>query len=200
MLSQIIKLWIIFIIFAVIMVAMVRDKKVKYGWVILGVFLPVAVYILCEAFETMVLRFLCGGSVMAMAIWDATEGIICSLSCVIAGIIIFKTITKSKDSIFGIFRKDYKKWNIVVVVFIVLGAIICIVEGIDYTIHEKEYKEIIVNMIMNTGILDLVSGEIMPGNMKLFAILKKITRVAMLAGILLPSVIMTRKTEKENNN
>lgn len=199
MLSQIIKLSIIFIIFAVIMVVIVRDKKVKYGWVVFGMFLPVAVYILCEALETTVLSFLCDRSVMAMFIWDAIEWITCSLVCVIAGITIFKTVTKSQDDIFKLFKKAYKKWNIVIVMPIIMGAIVSIAEGIDYTIHEKEYESMIANMIMSSNFLDMMSGEVMPGNMKLFFVLRTILRIAMLAGFMLPSVMMARKTEIKNN-
>jgi hypothetical protein len=193
MLSQIIKLGVIFIIFAVIMVVMARDKKVKYGWVILGVLLPVLVYFLCEVVETIVLHYISNGSIMVMAIWDAIEMVVCSLVCLIAGILIFSAVTKSKDDIFSIFKKDYKIWNIVIVVLIVLGAVICIVEGIDYTIHEEEYMEMINDMIFNGGILELAGGEILPGNMKLFANMKRIIGIAIMAGILVPPMIKVRK-------
>lgn len=198
MLSQITKLGVIFIIFAVIMVVMARDKKVKYGWVILGVFLPILVYFLCEVIETTVLRYISNGSIMVMAIWDAIEMIVCSLVCLIATILIFKTVTKSRDSIFNVFKKDYRIWNIVIVALIVLDAVIYIVEGIDYTIHEEEYNEMIKSMFFNSGALDLITGNILPGNMKLFANLKEIIGVAMMAGILLPPVINVRKKEQEN--
>lgn len=196
--SLIMKLGVIFIVFAIVMVIIVRDKKVKYGGVILGVFMPVVVYIMCEVIEILVLPYICGRSIMAMAIWDAIEMIVCSLVCLIAGILIFKTVTKSKEGIFKIFMTDYKVWNIIIVALIVLGAVICIVEGIDYTIHEDEYNEMIRSMFFNSGALDLITGEILPGNMKLFANLKKIIRVAMMVGILLPPIIKVRKKEREN--
>ena len=38
MFSQLIKLFLIFVLFAIVMIAVVRNKKMKYGWLILGIF------------------------------------------------------------------------------------------------------------------------------------------------------------------
>ena len=137
---------------------------------------------------------------MQAAIWDTVEWTICSVICVIAGLIIFKTVTKGKNSLITVFKNDYKKWNIVILVLIALGAIVIIIEGIDYIIHEKEYEKMLMDFYMNSSFFNLITTEIMPGNMKLFSALKDISGMAMLAGFMLPSVIMARKSEIKNHN
>lgn len=201
MLSQIIKLFLIFIVFAVVMIAVVRNKKMKYGWLLLGVFLPVITYVLCEVIVSAILPIiLAGDSIVGMTIGDTVEWLICSVVCVIAGLIIFKTAVKSKEGIIKVLKNDYKKWNILMAVFVVLGAAVIIAEGIDYSIHQEEYSKMITDVFMNGNIFDLTSADVLPGNMKLFSLLKKISGVVMLASFMVPSVILARKAEAKNNN
>lgn len=199
MFSQLIKLFLIFVLFAIVMIAVVQNKKMKYGWLILGVFLPVITYFLCETLVSLILPILASGDgVLGMVVCDTVEWIICAAVCVIAGLIIFKTAVKSKDSIIKVFIKDYKKWNILVMVLIVLGVAVIIAEGIDSSIHQEEYLEAISYGFESGNLLDLIS--VLPVNMKLFALLRKISGAAMLAGFMVPSVILARKTETKNEN
>ncbi len=52
MLNQLIKLLLIFIIFAVLMIGIVRDKKMNYGRIVLYVLLPVVVCFFCLFYDT----------------------------------------------------------------------------------------------------------------------------------------------------
>lgn len=199
MFSQLIKLFLIFVVFAIVMIAVVRNKKMKYGWLILGIFLPVITYFLCEALVSLILPILASGDgVLGMVVCDTVEWIICAVVCVIAGLIIFKTAVKSKDSIIKVFIKDYKKWNILVMVLIVLGVAVIIAEGIDFSIHQEEYLEALFYGFESGNLLDSIS--VLPVNMKLFALLRKISGAAMLAGFMVPSVILARKTETKKEN
>lgn len=199
MFSQLIKLFLIFVLFAIVMIAVVRNKKMKYGWLILGIFLPVITYFLCEALVSLILPILASGDgVLGMVVCDTVEWIICAVVCVIAGLIIFKTAVKSKDSIIKVFIKDYKKWNILVMVLIVLGVAVIIAEGIDFSIHQEEYLEALFYGFESGNLLDSIS--VLPVNMKLFALLRKISGAAMLAGFMVPSVILARKTEAKKEN
>lgn len=201
MFSQLIKLFLIFVLFAIVMIAVVRNKKMKYGWLILGIFLPVITYFLCEALVSLILPILASGDgVLGMVVCDTVEWIICAVVCVIAGLIIFKTAVKSKDSIIKVFIKDYKKWNILVMVLIVLGVAVIIAEGIDSSIHHEEYLEAISYGFESGNLLDLIGADVLFGNMKLFALLRKISGAAMLAGFMVPSVILARKTEAKKEN
>lgn len=199
MFSQLIKLFFIFVVFAIVMIAVVRNKKMKYGWLILGVFLPVITYFLCETLVSLIIPILASGDgVLGMVVCDTVEWIICAVVCVIAGLIIFKTAVKSKDSIIKVFIKDYKKWNILVMVLIVLGVAVIIAEGIDFSIHQEEYLEALFYGFESGNLLDSIS--VLPVNMKLFALLRKISGAAMLAGFMVPSVILARKTETKKEN
>ncbi|MBQ3036232.1 MAG: hypothetical protein IJD31_04800 [Lachnospiraceae bacterium] len=199
MFSQLIKLFLIFVLFAIVMIAVVRNKKMKYGWLILGIFLPVITYFLCETLVSLIIPILASGDgVLGMVVCDTVEWIICAVVCVIAGLIIFKTAVKSKDSIIKVFIKDYKKWNILVMVLIVLGVAVIIAEGIDFSIHQEEYLEALFYGFESGNLLDSIS--VLPVNMKLFALLRKISGAAMLAGFMVPSVILARKTETKNEN
>ena len=199
MFSQLIKLFLIFVVFAIVMIAVVRNKKMKYGWLILGVFLPVITYFLCETLVSLIIPILASGDgVLGMVVCDTVEWIICAVVCVIAGLIIFKTAVKSKDSIIKVFIKDYKKWNILVMVLIVLGVAVIIAEGIDFSIHQEEYLEALFYGFESGNLLDSIS--VLPVNMKLFALLRKISGAAMLAGFMVPSVILARKTEAKKEN
>lgn len=199
MFSQLIKLFLIFVLFAIVMIAVVRNKKMKYGWLILGVFLPVITYFLCETLVSLIIPILASGDgVLGMVVCDTVEWIICAVVCVIAGLIIFKTAVKSKDSIIKVFIKDYKKWNILVMVLIVLGVAVIIAEGIDFSIHQEEYLEALFYGFESGNLLDSIS--VLPVNMKLFALLRKISGAAMLAGFMVPSVILARKTETKKEN
>ncbi len=198
MFSQLIKLFLIFVVFAIVMIAIARNKKMNYGWLILGIFLPVITYFLCEVLVSLILPILASGDgIVGMVVWDTVEWIICSVVCVIAGLTIFKTAVKSKDGIIKVFMNDYKKWNILVMILIVLGVAVIIAEGIDYSIHREEYLEAILYGFESGNLLDLI---VLPGNMKLFALLRKISGAAMLAGFMVPSVILVRKTEAKNEN
>lgn len=199
MFSQLIKLFFIFVVFTIVMIAVVRNKKMNYGWLILGVFLPVITYFLCETLVSLILPILASGDgVLGMVVCDTVEWIICAVVCVIAGLIIFKTAVKSKDSIIKVFIKDYKKWNILVMVLIVLGVAVIIAEGIDFSIHQEEYLEALFYGFESGNLLDSIS--VLPVNMKLFALLRKISGAAMLAGFMVPSVILARKTEAKKEN
>ncbi len=199
MFSQLIKLFFIFVVFTIVMIAVVRNKKMNYGWLILGVFLPVITYFLCETLVSLILPILASGDgVLGMVVCDTVEWIICAVVCVIAGLTIFKIAVKSKDSIIKVFIKDYKKWNILVMVLIVLGVAVIIAEGIDSSIHQEEYLEAISYGFESGNLLDSIS--VLPVNMKLFALLRKISGAAMLAGFMVPSVILARKTETKNEN
>lgn len=199
MFSQLIKLFLIFVLFAIVMIAVVRNKKMKYGWLILGIFLPVITYFLCETLVSLIIPILASGDgVLGMVVCDTVEWIICAVVCVIAGLIIFKTAVKSKDSIIKVFIKDYKKWNILVMVLIVLGVAVIIAEGIDFSIHQEEYLEALFYGFESGNLLDSIS--VLPVNMKLFALLRKISGAAMLAGFMVPSVILARKTETKKEN
>ena len=181
------------------MIAVVRNKKMKYGWLILGIFLPVITYFLCETLVSLIIPILASGDgVLGMVVCDTVEWIICAVVCVIAGLIIFKTAVKSKDSIIKVFIKDYKKWNILVMVLIVLGVAVIIAEGIDFSIHQEEYLEALFYGFESGNLLDSIS--VLPVNMKLFALLRKISGAAMLAGFMVPSVILARKTETKKEN
>ena len=199
MFSQLIKLFLIFVLFAIVMIAVVRNKKMKYGWLILGIFLPVITYFLCETLVSLIIPILASGDgVLGMVVCDTVEWIICAVVCVIAGLIIFKTAVKSKDSIIKVFIKDYKKWNILVMVLIVLGVAVIIAEGIDFSIHQEEYLEALFYGFESGNLLDSIS--VLPVNMKLFALLRKISGAAVLAGFMVPSVILARKTETKKEN
>ena len=107
MLSQLIKLFFIFVVFAIVMIAVVQNKKMNYGWLVLGVFLPVVTYFLCQVLVSLILPIIeSGDGVVGMVVCDAVEWIICAVVCVIAGLTIFKTAVKSKDSIIKVFIKD----------------------------------------------------------------------------------------------
>jgi len=134
-------------------------------------------------------------NIMVMSIWDAVKWIVCSCVCVIVTMFIFKMVTKSTDTIFNIFKRDYKKWNILIVAIILFGVIVCIAEGIEYTIHQEEYERMLSNAFMSSNFLDLLSGEVMLRNMIIFSWLRKVVHIAMLVAIVLPTIILARKTE-----
>lgn len=194
MLKQVFYLLLIFIIFAIIMISMIQDKKIKYSRIILSVSIPVILYILCELLD-IVAQVLFNNNIMLISLWYAMKWIICSLSYTIAGITIFKTVTKSEQTVLQLFKHTYKKWNVMIVVFILLATSITIINGIDLTIHQQEYAQAMYDMIRNGNFLDIASGNFMAQNTRIFSAFITASKAATLICIFLPSVLMARETK-----
>ncbi len=194
MLRNVFYLLLIFIIFTIIMIGMIQDKKIKYSRIILSISIPIILYILCNLLN-IAIQVLFYNNTMLTSLWYAMKWIICASTYTIAGITIFKTVTKSEQTVLQLFTHTYKKWNVLIVVFILLAASFTIINGIDLTIHEQEYAQAIYDMIKNGNYLDFATGGFMVGNTRIFSAFITASQAATLICIFLPSVLMARKTE-----
>ncbi len=187
-------LLLIFIIFAIIMINVIQDKKIKYSRIILSVSIPVILYIICELLD-IVVQVLFNNNIMLTSLWYAFKWIICALSYTIAGITIFKTVTKSEQTVLQLFTHTYKKWNVMIVVFILLATSITIINGIDLTIHQQEYAQAMYDMIKYGNFLDIASGNFMARNTRIFSACITTSKAATFICIFLSSILLARKTK-----
>ncbi len=194
MLKEAFYLLLIFIIFAIIMIIVIQDKKIKYSRIILSVSIPVILYIVCELLD-IVVQVLFNNNIMLTSLWYAFKWIICALAYTIAGITIFKTVTKNEQTVLQLFTHTYKKWNVMIVVFILLATSITIINGIDLTIHQQEYAQAMYDMIKNGNFLDITSGNFMARNTRIFSAFITMSKATTFICIFLSSILLARKTE-----
>ena len=191
MLKEAFYLLLIFIIFAIIMISIIQDKKIKYSRIILSISIPVILYISCNSLNTAV-QVLLKNNIILTSLWYAIKWIICASTYTIAGITIFKTVTKSEQTVLQLFTHTYKKWNVLIVVFILLATSFTIINGIDLTIHQQEYIEAIYDMIKDGKYLDSATGGFMAR--RIFSALITASQAATLICVFLPSILLAKKS------
>lgn len=148
-----IKIMLLFLIFAVVMMLSNRDKKKKYGIIILASITPVIVEILkLQDFRFAFNDFAYGGYQLCM--W-----VLMCFVYVLSFLMIYKATTNGVDSMIAIFKRDFKGWNIAVIVAIVLG--ICSVLGQTWYIIEygDEYAQMLDDAINNANYLLFMTGQ-----------------------------------------
>lgn len=150
--GKLIKLVLLFAIFSVVMIIKNHGTKVRYGKIILAIILPVLVefvklFEIYFSFNTIVLM--------------ACQIVLWLLQCfvwLLAFLMIYKATTNSSDGMVTIFKRDFKGWNIAVLVAIVLG--VCSIVGQAWYMIEygDEYAQMIEDALNSANYLSLMSG------------------------------------------
>lgn len=196
MINSIIKLCGVFVVFTLIIVAIVPTKKVNYKKAVVGVLMPPITYFICEIIGNALWIYVIRDKTLAVSVLEAVKWIILSVVYIIAVITIFKAATQKEGSIIQIFKADYKKWNIVTVVLMVTVALMMIFEGVDYTIHQKAYQDMAVETLSNEGFFNTLTGGYLPGYIRVFATLKNVLQKVTLLSLMVPPVISIVKNKK----
>lgn len=150
-LFRIIKVMLLFLIFAVVMIVKNKSNQKKYGMIALAVILPgivefVKVFDLYFSFNEIVLM------AYHIAMW-----LLASFVYVLAFLMICKATSDSSDGMITIFKRDYKGWNIAVLVAIALGVCSLISQTWYMIEHGDEYAQMMYDAIHSANFLALMS-------------------------------------------
>ncbi len=192
---KIIRIIVLFAIFAVIMIVRNKGNKKNYGKIVLATILPALMEIV-KLFDVYFRSSMLIYMIAQIILW-----LLVSFVYVWAFLVIYKSTTSKTDSIFVIFKNEFKGWNVVVIVTIVLGVCSLIGQGWYMIEHGEEYVQMIIDSFYNSNFLSFASGAmdfntIYDKLMDLNVALK----LVMVACMVIPSVVnsgMVGKTTRE---
>ena len=192
---KIIRIIVLFAIFAVIMIVRNKGNKKNYGKIVLATILPALMEIV-KLFDVYLRSSMLIYMIAQIVLW-----LLVSFVYVWAILMIYKSTTSKTDGIFAIFKNEFKGWNVVVLVTIVLGVCSLIGQGWYMIEHGEEYAQMIIDSFYNSNFLSFASGA-----MDFNTIYDKLVdfnvalKLVMVACMVIPSVVnsgMVGKTTKE---
>ena len=192
---KIIRIIVLFAIFAVIMIVRNKGNKKNYGKIVLATILPALMEIV-KLFDVYFRSSMLIYMIAQIVLW-----LLVSFVYVWAILMIYKSTTSKTDGIFAIFKNEFKGWNAVVLVTIVLGVCSLIGQGWYMIEHGEEYAQMIIDSFYNSNFLSFVSGA-----MDFNTIYDKLVdfnvalKLVMVACMVIPSVVnsgMVGKTTGE---
>lgn len=192
---KIIRIIVLFAIFAVIMIVRNKGNKKNYGKIVLATILPALMEIV-KLFDVYFRSSMLIYMIAQIVLW-----LLVSFVYVWAILMIYKSTTSKTDGIFAIFKNEFKGWNVVVLVTIVLGVCSLIGQGWYMIEHGEEYAQMIIDSFYNSNFLSFASGA-----MDFNTIYDKLVnfnvalKLVMVACMVIPSVVnsgMVGKTTRE---
>lgn len=192
---KIIRIIMLFAIFAVIMIVRNKGNKKNYGKIVLATILPALMEIV-KLFDVYFHSSMLIYMIAQIVLW-----LLVSFVYVWAILMIYKSTTSKTDGIFAIFKNEFKGWNVVVLVTIVLGVCSLIGQGWYMIEHGEEYAQMIIDSFYNSNFLSFASGA-----MDFNTIYDKLVdfnvalKLVMVACMVIPSVVnsgMVGKTTRE---
>lgn len=192
---EIIRIIVLFAIFAVIMIVRNKGNKKNYGKIVLATILPALMEIV-KLFDVYFRSSMLIYMIAQIVLW-----LLVSFVYVWAILMIYKSTTSKTDGIFAIFKNEFKGWNVVVLVTIVLGVCSLIGQGWYMIEHGEEYAQMIIDSFYNSNFLSFASGA-----MDFNTIYDKLVdfnvalKLVMVACMVIPSVVnsgMVGKTTRE---
>lgn len=120
--QELIMVLLLFGIFASVMIVKAQDKNLAYGKIILAVILPLLVNFLSPLAAYFI------SSYRLLAVYDLIRWVLLSALHIWACCFIYKTITKSTHSPIHIWAKEFRIWNVVSCIAMVLGICVILAE------------------------------------------------------------------------
>lgn len=193
MLDKMIKITLLFAIFAVVMFIKKYVDKKHYGVLVLALLAPAGLYLL-DGFKTYFYYNEITYLLSETVIWLLT-----SFVYIWSFMTLYKCIMKREDSLIYIFKNDFKRWNIVVLVAIVLGVCSIVWQVWAIVEYGNEYYDMFIQAMENISFLELMSGSIKLDTLyEKLVDLNKLLRFIMLTCMIIPAVINV-KIEKQDN-
>lgn len=152
-LVKMLKVILIFAIFAIVMLIKNMSTKKCYGKIALAVILPALV-----EFMSLFDIYFSFNEIAFMAYHMVMWLLMCFVY-VLSFLMIYKSTTNGTDGMVTIFRRDFKRWNIAVIVATVLGAFSLVGQTWYIVEYGDEYAQRINDAINNSNFLSLMTVD-----------------------------------------
>ena len=129
MIKEIIVVLLLLVIFAVILIFRAKDTKPSYGKVVLAIGIPV----LFDALTLTLLKLARSNSLYMVL--DIIRWILISVIHMWACCFIYQTVTNNVYSVMEIWKQDFRIWNVIACVGILLGA--GVIAGEDWLLQQQ---------------------------------------------------------------
>lgn len=184
-LENLLKIGMVFIIFAVLMLVKNKNKKNKYGEIVIALVMPIIIELIRPY-----TRYLYFNDVVSMIV-EIVLWLLTSYIYVKVCLRIYQNAKGSDEELPVLFKTDFKKWNMAVVVAIGLGFCSMVIQAILWLNYKDEYISMFTSTFNSPNFLYMVSGRIYTP-IDILGKLNEYLKWIIIACMMIPAVIKVR--------
>ena len=188
MIKEIIVVLLLLVIFAVILIFRAKDTKPSYGKVVLAIGIPV----LFDALTLTLLKLARSNSLYMVL--DIIRWILISVIHMWACCFIYQTVTNNVYSVMEIWKQDFRIWNVIACVGILLGVGVTVGEN---WMNQQQLK-IYTQMLSQDGIsfLQALSGmKSFNGLIRILEMIRNVLEVLVIGSMMVPALLHKKPEE-----
>lgn len=188
MIKEIIAVLLLLGIFTAILISRTKDAKPSYGKLVLAIGIPV----LFDFVTLTVLKF--AGSNSLLMAFDIIRWVLISVIHMWACCFIYQTITNNVYSVMEIWKHDFRIWNVIACVGILLGVGVTV--GENWMIQQQ--LKIYTQMLSQDSVsfLQVLGGmESFNGLIRILEMIRNVLEVLVIGSMMVPALLYKKPEE-----
>lgn len=192
MIKEIIAVLLLLGIFTAILISRTKDAKPSYGKLVLAIGIPV----LFDALTQIVLKFAGGNSLFT--VFDIIRWILISVIHMWACCFIYQIVTNNIYSVMEIWKQDFRIWNVIACVGILLG--VGVIAGENWLLQQQ--LTIFTQMLSqdNVSVYRVLGGmENFDGLIRFLGMIRNGLEVLVIGSMMIPALLHKKPEEAMAN-
>ena len=192
MVKEVVAVFLLFGIFTAVLVSRTKGTKPSYGKLILAIGIPV----LFDALTQIVLKF--AGSNSLFTVFDIIRWILISVIHMWACCFIYQIVTNNIYSVMEIWKQDFRIWNVIACVGILLG--VGVIAGENWLLQQQ--LTIFTQMLSqdNVSVYRVLGGiENFDGLIRFLGMIRNGLEVLVIGSMMIPALLHKKPEEAMAN-